>query len=161
MQFLTQTTLIHQVRTNIAIIRSRFNQNRNNLITMLTIHLNGRCLVLCLYIVHCCIDMRNDLTNIPNSLCLLCTVYLRPITLILWKIYLKVFITTCPTLQLTSTNISMLLLQLMSLSSYIKSLFQCHIFFPIYILRPCPLRLPFMFTFVLYLPSLLIFILML
>jgi len=159
MQFLTQTTLFHQVRTNIAIIRYRVNQNRNNLITKLTIHLNDRCLVFYLFVVHCYINTRNDLPNIPNSLSLLCTVYLRPTTLILWTISLKVFLTTCLTVQPTSYNTSMLLLRLMSLSSCIKPILRCHILFLICMLRLCPLRLPFTPTFVFSLPSLLRFIL--
>ena len=96
MQFLTQTTLIHQVRTNIAIIRSRVNQNINNLITKLTVHLNDRCLMIFMFVIQCCIGMWNTMTNIPNSLRLLYTVYLRPTTLILWKISLKVLLTACP-----------------------------------------------------------------
>ena len=112
MKFLIQTTLIHQFRTNIAIIRLRFNKNRNNLIIELTIHLNDRCLVFCLPIFHCYIDTWNTLANIPNSLCLLCTVYLRPSTLMLWKIYDKLFLTTSPKLQLTNAITCMILLLL-------------------------------------------------
>ena len=86
MHFFIQTTLINQVRTNIYIIRSRVNQNRNNLITKLTVYLNDRCMMICLFVIQCCIDMRNAPTNIPNSLCLLFTIYLSPTTLILWEI---------------------------------------------------------------------------
>lgn len=86
MQFLTQTILIHLVRNTIAIIRSRVNQNRNKLITKLTVHLNDRFLMVFLFVIQCCINTRNALTNTPNSLCLLHTIYLRPTTLILWII---------------------------------------------------------------------------
>ena len=163
MQFPTQTTLIHQFRTNITIIRSKVNQNINNLNTNHIVHLNDRCLVFCMPVVHCCIDTWNTLTNIPNSLCLLCTVYLRLTTLILLTISPKVFLATCPTLQPTSTLTSMLFLLLwpMSLSSYIELLIWCNVLFLFYILRPCSFQLPLTFTFILPFPSLLRFILML
>ena len=86
MQFLIQTTIIPQVKTNIAIIRSRVNQNRNNLITKLIIHLNDRFLMVFLFVIQHCINTRNSLTNILNSLCLLRTIYLRLTTLILLTI---------------------------------------------------------------------------
>ena len=159
MKLLTETTPIRQVRTSISIVRYMVNKSRNNLITNITIHLNDKCLVSCLLVVHGCIDTCNTLTNIPNSLRLLCTIYVRPTTLFLWKISLKVLLSTRPTLQLTSTNTSMSLLRLMSLPSYIKSLLWCHILFLIGMFRPYSLRLPFTFTFFFSLPSLLRFIL--
>lgn len=110
MQLFTQTTLIHQVRTNIAIIRSRVNQNRSKLIIKLIVHLNDKCPMFCMFVVHGCINMRKALPYIPNSLCLLCNVYLRPTTLILQTISPKVFLTLFLTLQLTNALTSMRLL---------------------------------------------------
>jgi len=85
-QFVTQTTLIHQFMTNIAIIISRDNQNRNNLITNLNVHLNDRFLMVYLFVIQCCINTRNDLTNIPNILCILCIIFMRHYTPILGTI---------------------------------------------------------------------------
>jgi len=110
MHFFIQTTPIHHVKANITIIICRVNQNRKNLITKLTIHLNDTCLIVCMYVIQCCIDSRNTLTNIPNILLLLYTIYLSPSTLILWTNSLKVLLTACPTLQSSSTITSILLL---------------------------------------------------
>ena len=66
-----QATLIHQVRNDITIIRSKINQNGNKLIMKLTFHLNNGCLMTCLIVIHCCINPRNTLMNISNCLCLL------------------------------------------------------------------------------------------
>jgi len=113
MQLLIQTTHIHKVRTNIAIIRFRVDRNRNNLITELIVHLNYRYLMLGLPVVDDFIDTRNTLAYISNSLCLLRTVYLRSTTLMLWTISSKVVFATSPTMHELLT----LILRLLSLSS--------------------------------------------
>jgi len=152
MWFFIQTTPIHYVKDNITIIICRVNQNKNNLITKLTIHLNDTFLMVYMYVIQCCIDSRNTLTNIPNILLLLYTIYLRPTTRILWANSLKVLLTACPTLQSWSTITSILLLLWpTSLSSYIELLLWCHIFFysPFWCLvffgyhLPLPLAFPF------------------
>ena len=110
MHFSIQTTLIHQVRTNITIIRSRVNQNVNKLIKKLTSCLDNSCLVLFLLIIQSCIDMRNDLPNIPNSMRLLLTIDIKPTTLIQQTISLEMFLSTCLTLQPSCTITSIMLL---------------------------------------------------
>jgi len=105
----------------ITIFRSKINQNRNNLITKLTIHLNDRCLMVRLPIVHNCVDPRNVMTNIPNYIFLLRTIDMGSTTLILWKIPLIMILATYPTLQWCSTIASGMLLS-MSLLNYIELL---------------------------------------
>ena len=129
------------------------------MITKITIHINDRCLMVCLFVIKCFINMRSALTNIPNNLCVMCTMYLRPTTLILWTISLKVFLNDCPTLQLSSTITSMLLMWSISFSSRIELILKCHIFFLFCIRRPCSFWIPFTFTFIFSLPSMLRFIL--
>ena len=103
MHFFSQTKHIHQVRINITIIISRVNKNRGNFIINLTIHLNNILLVIFLPIIQCCIDLRNDLSNIPNYLCFMFVVDLRPTTLIRWEILLDMLLAIYPTLQLSFT----------------------------------------------------------
>ena len=144
MQFLSQTTLIHEVRINITIVRSMINQNRNNLIIKLTVHLNDRCLMICLPVVHSCIDLRNAITN---CMCLLSIVDLgSTTTLILPTIPLTMILTTYPTLQwFTSASFSLLLST--SLLSCIESLVRNYIFFLTCILWSSSLWWPFSFIF--------------
>lgn len=122
MHFFIQTTLIHRVRVKINIIISRENQNRDNLITKLIIHINDRCLIIDLPVIQCCIYTRNALPNIPNNMRFLCTIYLRPTTLILRAIYLVITLTTYSKFQPSDTITSIMLpseLWPLSLSSYV------------------------------------------
>lgn len=150
MHFFSQTILIHQVRINITINRFMVNQNRNNLTTELTFHLNNGCLVICLLVVHSWINLRNATVHIPNWLCLLNTIDLRPSTLVQWKILLAMFFAIDPTLQWSSIITSILLLSRlwpMSLLKCIKLLVRNDIFFLTYILISSLLQwsLPFNF----------------
>jgi len=70
MHLFIQATLIHQ-NMDITIVRSRINQNINNLITNLSFHLDNECLMASLPVIHCYIKPRNNLPNISNYLCLL------------------------------------------------------------------------------------------
>lgn len=81
MHFFTKTTLIYEFRNDINIIRSTVNQNRKKLIMKLTFHLNNRCLMLCLPIIHYCINLRNTMTNVSKYMCLLSMVNLRSSTI--------------------------------------------------------------------------------
>lgn len=160
MYLFIQTTLIHLARINITIIRSKVNENRNNFVTKLIIHLDNRCLVICLHVIQCNIDMWNALPNIPNCMCFMCTVDLRHITLILLEISLEMLLTTCPTFQLSLTITFVLLpskLRSMSPSNYIKLLVRNDIIFLTYILGSCSLWLPFTFSIFFPLPTLLRF----
>ena len=142
MHFFSQTTRIHQVMINITIVRSRINQNRNNLITKLTVHLDNGCLVIRLPIIQCYIDPRNVMSNIPNYLRLLSTIDMRHTTPIWWTILLEMILATYPTLQLFPTTTFTLLLsklRSMSLLNYIKFLVRGNIFLLTYIPRYSPL----------------------
>ena len=154
MHFFIQTTLIHQARVSITIIRSRFNQNRNNFIKNLILHLDNRCVVVHMPVIQCCIDSRNDLPSIPNYLHLLCIVNMRSTTLILRKIFLKILLTTCPTLQLTPTITSVLLFSMMR---SIKLLVRYNILFLTYIPRSFLFLNTIYFSLVFPFPTLLIF----
>ena len=154
MYFFIQTILIHQFGININIIRSRINQNRNNLITKLIVHLDNICQVIHLHVIQCYMDSRNAFSNIPNCVCFLCTIYMRHTALIQQKILLEMFLATFPTLQLSLTITFIVLpsrLSPMSLSDYIKLLVRNHILFLTYILRSFslwwPLSLSFVFPF--------------
>ena len=148
MQFLTQTILIKQVRTNIAIIRARVNQNRNNLIAKLTIHLYDRWLMIYLFFIQWYIKTWNYLKKIPNSMCLLCTIYIRSTNLILQTIYPVMIFASSPRLLRLPTCF----IVLFSWSEYlsyiwcIKLLRWCNILLVTYILRPCSLSIPFSFV---------------
>ena len=96
MHLLTQTTLIHQVRINISIVRYRVNQNRSNLITKLTFHLDNRCQMINLLIIQCCINPRNTISNIPNCFFILKTVNIWSSTLMLCKISPAMILATSP-----------------------------------------------------------------
>jgi len=148
MHFFIQTTLIHQVMNNITIIRSRFNQNRNNLITNLTVHLDDICMMVCMYVIQHYIDARKALTNIPNSLCLMCTIYLRPITLILQTISPTMIFAISATLYRLPTCILVFLLRSKSLSFVrcIEILRWRYILFITCTLRSCSLLVPFSFV---------------
>ena len=153
MQPLIQTTLIHQFRTNIAIIRSKFNQNRNKLITNLTVHLNDRCMVFYLPTVHGYIDTRNTLAYISNSLHLMCTVYLGSTTMILCTISHEMVFATSPTLYRLLASIPVLLFIFMSLSSIwcIEPLRLFNILLVICTLWPCSIFI--LFSFILFITS--------
>jgi len=147
MHLFIQTTHIRQVNINITIIRSRVNQNRNNLITNLTIHLDNRRLVICMYVIQHCIDPWNTLLNISHCLCLLSIVYLRSTTLMLWTISPTIIFSTSPTLYRLQTYILVLLLKLKSLSSVrcIELIIWRCILFITYILRYFSHIIPFSF----------------
>ena len=81
--------------------------------------------------------------------------------MILWTIPLKMFLAIFPTLQLSCTITSIMLLCPMSLSSCFELLMWCNILFLFYFIRRCSFQLSFTFTFDFPFPSLLIFSLML
>lgn len=152
MHFFIQTTLFHKFRTNIAIIRSRANQNTNNLIKNLTIHLNDRFLMVFFSIIQCCINTINTLTNIPNSVCLLSTIDLQSTTLMFWTISPMMISSTSSTLQ----GLLNLLLSLKSMSSVrcVEIIRWFWILFITYTLRSEPPLVPFSFVLII---SLLVF----
>jgi len=137
MHLFIQATLIHQFRTDITIFRSMVTQNRNNLITNLTFHLDNRFLMINLPIIQCYINLRNTLSNIPNCLCLLSTVYPRYATLMQLKTSPVMILAASPTLQRLLSITLVLLLILKSLSSFncIEPLVWCFILIVICILR--------------------------
>jgi len=103
-----------------------------------------------LLVVHSCINPKNVMTNIPNFLCLLSIIDLRPTNLVQWKILLAMIFSTYPTLQSSPTITFVLLLsklQRMSLFNYIELLLRNNIFFLTCILRYSPLwwQLPYKF----------------
>jgi len=155
MHFFSQTSLIHQVRINITIIRSRVNKNIKNSITELTFHLNNGCLAIHLLVIKCFIYLRNALSNIPNHLCLLSTIDLRPTTLIQWKILPAMILATYPTLKRPTTYVLLLSrLRPMSLLNCIKLLVRRNILFLIYTLWSFPLWWPLTFSLFISFPTL-------
>lgn len=96
MHFFSQTTPIHHVRINITIITSRVNQNRNNMTTSCTLHLNNGYLVMCLLVSHNCINLRDIMAHVSNHRCLMITMDRRPTTLVQWKLLLAVIFMTNP-----------------------------------------------------------------
>lgn len=111
-----------------------------------------------LHVIKCCIDPRNSLTNIPNSLCLMGTVYMRSTTLIQGIILLLMMLATNTRLQCSIiVTFILLLFRLTSISfhSCIKLVVKIHILFLIFILRYSPflrtfylsLLIPFIVTF--------------
>lgn len=158
MHFFTQTTLIHQARTDITIVISRINQNRNNLTINLTFHIDNRFLMANLTIINYCLNARNTLSNIPNFLCLLNIVYMSPSTLILWKISPMMLSTRSPTSQRFPTISFFLLLSLRAMSSIIciELLMQRYVLLAICILRLSSLLSKLSFTRLIPFPILLI-----
>lgn len=96
MHFFSQAMLIHHVMIRITIIQSKINQNRKKLTTNFAFHVNNGCLVICMLLVHSCMNLRNVMTNIPNYLCLLTT-------LLQWKILLVMIFSTYPALEWSPT----------------------------------------------------------
>ena len=118
--------------------------------TKLTVHINNRCLVIHFHVVHNYITPRNIMTNIPNFLCLLSTINMRPTSLVQWTILLTMIFPTYPALQQSSTITSSLLLsrlQPMLLLNYVELLVRNHIFFLACFLKSSPLWWPFPFKF--------------
>ena len=157
MHLYIQTTLIHQVKTNITIIRSKVNQNRNNLITNLTVHLDNKCLVIFFPVIQRFIDPGNTMYNISHYLCLSCTIYMWYTTLMLCTISPTMIFVTSPRLYRLSALILILLLRSKSLSSSkcIELLRWCNILFVTCILRYCFLLVPFYFILIITFPVLL------
>lgn len=144
MKLFIQKPLIHSVSADVTIVRSKVNQNINNLIKNPTFHLDNRCLMISLPIIQCCINWRNTLPNIPNYLCLLSTINLRLTTLIIWKISPAMILATNPTLQRLTIITLVLLLRLKSLSfvNCIEFLIWCCIFLVICIMIFSSLLIP-------------------
>lgn len=114
-----------------------------------TFHLNNGFLMIWFPVIHCCIDLRNFLTYIPNFLCLLSIINLRPSTLIWLKIPPMMISTTSPTLQWFSIVAFIMLLHRMrpiSFLIYLELLIRGDIFLLTCILRSSSLLKPFSFA---------------
>jgi len=136
MHLFSQDILIHQARINITIIISRINKKRNNSITYLTFHFNNGFLVISLLVVHNYINPRNAMANIPNCLHLLNAIYMRPLTMVQWKILVAMIFSTYLALQWSPTIIYVLLLFRlwpMSLLNCIKIIVRNHILSHLYL----------------------------
>ena len=102
--------------------------------------------MICLLVVHNCINPRNVMTNIPNRMRFLSTIDMGYTTLMLQTIPLMMILATYQTLQLCSTIASSLLLSI-SLLNCIELVLGDYIFFLTYILRYSSLWCPFSFRF--------------
>lgn len=123
----------------------------------LTFHLNNEYMMINLTIIHCCINLRNTLTNIPNCLCLLSTINLRLATLVQWTISPMMLSTTSPTLQRLPAITLILLLKLESMSYFncIELVIRCYMLLITCILRSSSLLSPLPFSLLITFPIIL------
>ena len=101
MLYFLKGTDLHYSRSNVTMSRTKVNQNRYRLFNNLTCNFNHSSLMICLVVLQCCINTRDDSCYLTHCFFLLNVVSWPFILILKWTISMQVRSFTFPTFEWT------------------------------------------------------------